>query len=125
MSGSFLWIIYTSSEGQIDKSVVLRTKYKSKVGNYIRINIEHFLFVFYKVWLCTFKGKIGKDISKYIKKNDDGKDEYSDNEYATIVNKILEKYSDEEIVDELTGEDRNDGSYANIHSIPIEDIIQL
>jgi len=34
------------------------------------------------------------------------------------VSKILEKYSDEEIVNELNGIDRNDGSYADIERIP-------
>jgi hypothetical protein len=87
---------------------------------------EDFLFMFTKVWTCTEQGRIGQDISKYI---DDNNCKYSDIKkkryFAAIVSEILENYSDEEIVDELTGEDRNDGSYANIHRIPTENIIQL
>ena len=123
---SFLWIICTSADGAIERLEVLKSKHKSKVGKYIRNNIDQFLFMFYKVWTCTVQGKIGEDLSKYIEKNNF---QYSDTKnkkcFENIVSEILENYSDEDIVDELNGEDRNDGSYANIICISAKNIIQL
>ena len=47
---SFLWIICTSADGAIERLEVLKSKHRSKVGKYIRNNIDQFLFMFYKVW---------------------------------------------------------------------------
>lgn len=110
---TYIWIIQTGCD-RIEKSVILQSKSKSKVGKYIREHIIDFIFMFRKVSECDYHGKIGDDL------NDNNLDLDDEDDVETIIKigEILENYTNDKIVDELYGTSSDiDKNYALINKI--------
>jgi len=125
---TYIWIIHTGERGNIHESVILKSKHKSKIGGYIRDNLEQFFFMFRKLGVCNDYGKIKKDlINLYDQHNKfDFYNEKHENKIIKEIRKVLENYTDEQIVDELYGSSSDtERDYAVITKINTNEIVSL
>jgi hypothetical protein len=125
---SYIWIICINNDDGCPpypyKLRSFKTNHKYKVGKYIRNNIEEFVKLFRRI----------KDLAIYDKDNDDednnelqdklqeiAKGDMNDDEIAPQkIKKILDKMSDEEIIDNI-----HYCSCITIIQIPVNNMITL
>jgi hypothetical protein len=114
-------------QGSISEKVILKTKHKHKVGKYIRENLSDVFFMFRKLCVCNYYGKIKEDLD--ILYNDHEYDFYDDSDRKSIIkiiSEVLKSYTDLEIVDELYGTSSDsERDYAAIMKISTNKIINL
>lgn len=126
---TYLWIIHTGAGGEIFQSITLKTKYKSKVGKYIRDNINDFYFMFSMFPVCS-KHDSGEIVNKFNEMLDQtGYNVHDDNDTENIITEIQEifnNYSYAGIVDNLWGASNDsEKDYANITKISPKAFIRL
>lgn len=124
----YIWIIHNGAGGNIMQSVCVQTDTKSEVGKYIRNNISSVLFIFQKFTVCEKwpSGKICRDFLD-LHDSDENFDVYKDcDKTHKKIAKILEKYTDTQIVDELWGASGDsEHDYATITKINPNSVIVL
>ena len=126
---SYVWIIFTSHEGEIAPymNISFKTKHKSKVGKYIRNNISEFVSIFtiIKCFDCYASDSICRLQEKLESLVPDMADE-NDESIIEQIKEILEEFSDEEIVDEINEcVDASNERSIKIMKIPVNKMITL
>ena len=127
---SKLWILASGAYtgGMVFVPVMADTK--KDVGNYIKNNVEKFFFMFADLYYCgDYYGKIYKKLKNWYK-DDNFHDKIDDankkKEFISDIMAVLEKMSDEEVVDELWGYNKDcESSYVNINCTNVKNIVDL
>lgn len=124
---SKIWIIHTGAFGTINESIMVSTKSKKAVGQYIRNNLVDFMFAFRMFGVCDDRGSLGDLVVKIEKDND--LDIHDDDDIPDFVEKLndeLGNYSDTKIVDELYGSSSDsERDYVGIQQISMADVIEI
>jgi hypothetical protein len=122
-----IWVIHQGANGEAHQLISLRTKYKSKVGRYIRNNINDFYFMFSFFRSCP-KYQCGDIAIKFNEMMTKTKLIIDDDRDAIIIKieEILGNYTNSAIVDHLWAYcDDSEAEYANIEQLPVKSIIRL
>ena len=117
-----LWLITSGDHDGTATYVPILANTKADVGKYIKNNIDKFEEIFSSLYNCM-GGKVRDDLEEIY--DEHGYDVDTPEGMAKI-SKVINRYNDEKLVDELWGVNKDtESTYVTINKIPQEDIIDI